>query len=117
MGPKATAGQSKTRQMQGEIKLWSPRKHFGFIMPDNKPENDPDIFFHGTHVENRKDMPIKRFARVTFSVIPAPKGPQARDVSITSYQPEKEKAAEELEAATLAATRRSAPNSSKTGKG
>jgi len=107
MGPnakrEAAAGQSKTRQMQGEIKLWFPRKHFGFIMPDNKPENEPDVFFHGTHVENRKDMPIKRFARVTFSVIPAPKGPQARDVSITSYQPEKEKEAEEQEAAKLAA--------------
>merc|ERR1711964_258733 len=100
---KAAAGQSKTRQMEGEIKLWFPRKHFGFIMPDNKPENEPDIFFHGTHVENRKDMPIKRFARVTFSVIPAPKGPQARDVSITSYQPDKEKEAEEQEAAKLAA--------------
>jgi len=110
---KAAAGQSKTRQMEGEIKLWFPRKHFGFIMPDNKPENEPDIFFHGTHVENRKDMPIKRFARVTFSVIPAPKGPQARDVSIISYQPEKEAEAEELEAAKLNAEGSNASKNSK----
>jgi len=99
----AKVGQSQTRQLIGEIKLWFPRKHFGFIMPDNKPEDEPDIFFHGTHVENRKDMPIKRFARVKFSVIPAPKGPQARDVTINSYQPEKEKAADEAEAAKQAA--------------
>jgi cold shock CspA family protein len=98
----AAAGASQTRQLVGEIKLWFPRKHFGFIMPDNKPEDDPDIFFHGTHVENRKDMPVKRFARVKFSVIPAPKGPQARDVTITEYQPEKEAEAEAAEAAAAA---------------
>merc|ERR1711964_773197 len=92
-------GKSQTRQLEGEIKLWFPRKHFGFLTPDNKPENEPGIFFHGTHVENREEMPIKRFARVKFSVIPAPKGPQARDVSITSYQPEKEAEAEAAEAA------------------
>lgn len=94
-----TAGKSQTRQLEGEIKLWFPRKHFGFITPDNKPDNEPDIFFHGTHVENREEMPIKRFARVKFSQIPAPKGPQARDVSITTYQPDKEREAEAAEAA------------------
>lgn len=97
--PSTVAGKSQTRQLEGEIKLWFPRKHFGFITPDNKPENEPDIFFHGTHVENREEMPIKRFARVKFSVIPAPKGPQARDVSIIAYQPEKEQEAEAAEAA------------------
>jgi len=114
---KAAAGQSQTRQLVGEIKLWFPRKHFGFIMPDNKPEDEPDIFFHGTHVENRKDMPIKRFARVKFSVIPAPKGPQARDVTITAYQPDKEQAADEAEAQKQAEsgkpTRRDEPRSKK----
>lgn len=106
-------GKSQTRQLEGEIKLWFPRKHFGFLTPDNKPENEPDIFFHGTHVENREEMPIKRFARVKFSVIPAPKGPQARDVSITSYQPEKEAEAEAAEAAANGQTVGRSPNLSR----
>lgn len=105
----AQSGQSKTRALQGEIKLWFPRKHFGFITPDNKPEGEPDIFFHGTHVENRKAMPIKRFARVRFSVIPAPKGPQARDVTIVGYQPDKEAEAEKQ--AAMASGSRNSPGS------
>lgn len=84
--PKNIRKRKDYQTQPGEIKLWFPKKHFGFITPDNKGEKEPDIFFHGSHVLNSKDKPIRRYARVTFRIIPAPKGPQARDVAIVSHQ-------------------------------
>lgn len=84
--PKNIRKRKDYQTQPGEIKLWFPKKHFGFITPDHKEADEPDIFFHGSHVLNSKEMPIRRYSKVTFRIIPAPKGPQARDVSILSHQ-------------------------------
>jgi len=83
--PKNIKKRENYEKIEGVIKLWFPKKHFGFITPDEKKPDSKDIFFHGSHVLNSKDMQIRRFSRVDFRIIPAPKGDQARDVKILSH--------------------------------
>ncbi|HVN71795.1 MAG TPA: cold-shock protein [Desulfomonilia bacterium] len=61
---------------EGTVKWFNDSKGFGFITSDG----GGDVFVHHTSINQEGFRTLEEGQRVTFDVVPGPKGPQASNV-------------------------------------
>ncbi|HWR67948.1 MAG TPA: cold-shock protein [Desulfomonilia bacterium] len=61
---------------QGTVKWFNDSKGFGFVTADN----GEDVFVHHTAIKQEGFRSLEEGQRVTFDIVPGPKGPQASNV-------------------------------------
>jgi cold shock protein len=62
--------------MEGTVQWFNNTKGYGFI----GRENGPDVFVHYSAISGDGYRTLQEGDRVTFEIVPGPKGPQAADV-------------------------------------
>lgn len=73
----------------GSVKWFSVKKGFGFIKPDDVPEDGPDVFVHfsAINAEEGSFKTLHQNDKVTFDVVQSDKGQEAKNVNITEKAP------------------------------
>ncbi len=66
--------------MQGIVKWFNDAKGFGFITPD---DGSRDVFVHHSAIASSGFKSLKEGDRVQFEAEQGPKGPQAKNVTVT----------------------------------
>ena len=67
-------------KMPGRIKCFSPRKHYGFIVPD---EGEDEVFFHQEQIFDDDGSGVRDGQAVRFHLGYSPKGPEALNVELS----------------------------------
>jgi CspA family cold shock protein len=61
----------------GTVKWFNDAKGFGFVTPE---DGGKDLFAHFSAIQGSGFKTLKEGQRVSFDVVPGPKGPQASNI-------------------------------------